>query len=515
MKFIGKLLNIIMVFTVLALGVSAVSITDFSQVTDMNGEYELAQDIVLPENFTPVGTKDNPFIGNFDGNGYTISGVYSAIFAYTNDAEIKNIRVENSTLVSAQFFGGIVANAGGSTEIDNCSFLGNIVIDGGFAVNGGGIAGFLGENAIIRNCYASAQITEKEMPYSLNFGGICGRNKGKIEICFSEGSLAAASSQYRLVLGGICGENLGKISGCGNGASVNGSVNAKAAQTFVGGITGYNNGGMLTRCANIATSVSGYGKNIYPAYAGGIAGVNINGILDVVKNKAGIFGVKSYISGIAALNLGYKGSAVITNALNEGEVTCSNGVFAGMVAANAITDDKASFSEVSYSLNLGSAYAFNKNDGYVMFVYSTGVSDSYSENVTEDELKENGIDKLTENNEVWQNNCEISELPDLLIVYDDKSPVMISSRNGESGLSYFLYTPENEASAFIAVFYDGNRYLNMKYAEKTEETSFIKLAVSDIPEGTDVIKFIAFKDTFEEGFSPVSMSATEIAYQNN
>ena len=45
---------------------------------DLDGKYILMNDLTFEENaapFTPIGTQDDPFVGQFDGNGYVIRGL--------------------------------------------------------------------------------------------------------------------------------------------------------------------------------------------------------------------------------------------------------------------------------------------------------------------------------------------------------------------------------------------------------------------------------------------------------
>ena len=57
-----------------------------------------------PKNWTPIGTSSNPFAGNFNGKGNTISGLYYkgdgtylGLFAITgNTAEVKDLMIANS-----------------------------------------------------------------------------------------------------------------------------------------------------------------------------------------------------------------------------------------------------------------------------------------------------------------------------------------------------------------------------------------------------------------------------------
>lgn len=123
--------------------------------------------------WTPIGTADKPFSGNFDGNGHTISelnysGEYAGLFGYMNNGTISNIKLADSSFANGTASGGICAVNNGGT-IENCA-VDNVAVSGGTA------------------------------------GGICGQNSGTITDCFFSGNVSS-DGKY----GGICGSNSGTI----------------------------------------------------------------------------------------------------------------------------------------------------------------------------------------------------------------------------------------------------------------------------------------------------------------
>ena len=65
---------------------------------NLNDNYVLTQDIELSDaEWTPIGTKDNPFKGTLDGQGHTIKGLTvgnganddKAFFGFTNGATVQ------------------------------------------------------------------------------------------------------------------------------------------------------------------------------------------------------------------------------------------------------------------------------------------------------------------------------------------------------------------------------------------------------------------------------------------
>ena len=143
--------------------------------------------------WTPIGTADKPFSGNFDGNGHTISGLnysgeYAGLFGYINNGTISNIKLADSSFANGTASGGICA------------------------VNNGGTI----ENSAVDNVAVSGRTA----------GGICGQNCGTITDYFFSGNVSSDGKS-----GGICGSNSGTIkstvslyAGAAVGENANGDI---------------------------------------------------------------------------------------------------------------------------------------------------------------------------------------------------------------------------------------------------------------------------------------------------
>ncbi len=118
--------------------------------------------------WTPVGTRDNPFTGIFNGNGYTISGLYSkdpeespylSLVAHSVEAIIANVAVTNFYFESRYgLVAGIASYAAGST-ITNCYAQGSIYAkDAGAAAAGICAAVFGHSRTQILNCLADVAL---------------------------------------------------------------------------------------------------------------------------------------------------------------------------------------------------------------------------------------------------------------------------------------------------------------------------------------------------------------------
>lgn len=95
--------------------------------------------------WTPIGTKENPFMGNFDGAGHTVKGLtitkyreYAGFFGCTQNADISNLKITDANInisggqgaVSAGILaGGVTAMTPSSNvRVDNVCVYGNVSV---------------------------------------------------------------------------------------------------------------------------------------------------------------------------------------------------------------------------------------------------------------------------------------------------------------------------------------------------------------------------------------------------
>ena len=142
-------------------------------------------------NFTSIGSGNQSFSGNFDGNNHTISGIRSnkggsqrqGLFGFVykvNDnspCEVKNIILNDAVFTGGHYTGGIVGYMEGGT-ITNCHVTSSVIIR---AVTNcerhGGIAGQVTsgrKGASVNHCTSSATLTIEPGLTCTYFGGIIG-----------------------------------------------------------------------------------------------------------------------------------------------------------------------------------------------------------------------------------------------------------------------------------------------------------------------------------------------------
>ena len=182
-----------------------VNTADELRAIALDGNYILMSDIDLKEEeWTPIGTKSSPFIGIFDGNGYTISNLkiksnhdcYYGLFAY-NSGIIKNLGVSATQI---------------NTYIN--------VTPSNNSIYSGVLAGY--NNGTIMNCFSSVNYLEMSAQGGVGIayayaGGLVGYNNGNIVSCFTTGNHVSSSAYSSMspsysYVGGIAGCNKGSIS---------------------------------------------------------------------------------------------------------------------------------------------------------------------------------------------------------------------------------------------------------------------------------------------------------------
>mgnify|MGYP003294103868 CR=1 FL=1 len=193
--------------------------------TYLNGQIVLENDIELTSSeWTPIGTDSNPFVGIFDGNKKTVSGIVIntesenvGFFYATEDSTIKDLIIE-----------GNIEFRGSSTN----SYI-------------GGFAGY-SKNTSYINCINNVKITYENYGYSY-IGGLVGQiNNCNFNNCINLAEISVS-------------ENVGGIVGIGEDNSSNQfekciNLGSLIALKYAGGIIGYNSdcGYTIKNCLNLA-----------------------------------------------------------------------------------------------------------------------------------------------------------------------------------------------------------------------------------------------------------------------
>lgn len=130
--------------------------------------------------------------GCFDGNGYTVYGIYSndgSGLVGDNKGTIKNLTIRDAYVVGDSLSGGICSFNKGT--IFNCNFYGIVECTLGEIGNTmGGICIF--NEGVIERCSFSGEFREKEREkWSFEIAGICRHNDGEVRDCYNMTRMSA------------------------------------------------------------------------------------------------------------------------------------------------------------------------------------------------------------------------------------------------------------------------------------------------------------------------------------
>lgn len=199
---------------------------------DLSANYTLMKNIdcdVAPFNtsagFNPVGNNINLFTGSFDGEDFTITGLFIyrpgvyfvGLFGETSSSSaISNVGLVDVDITGQNWVGGLVGSNNG--DISNSYSTGRV--DSGSRT--GGLVGR--STGDISNSYSTSRVIG-----NWRAGGLVGRNTGDISNSYSNGNVTGNQQ-----VGGLAGLNEGDISNSYSTGSVIGNI--------VGGLIGDNTG---------------------------------------------------------------------------------------------------------------------------------------------------------------------------------------------------------------------------------------------------------------------------------
>ncbi|MBE6345275.1 MAG: hypothetical protein E7063_06295 [Spirochaetaceae bacterium] len=219
----------------------------------------LQDNIELDSEWTPMGTSEKQFIGAFDGNNKTISGL-----------SIRNFPSQGGDTLCVGLFGYIGNGSNVNIEIKNLVLEGSVVLNAATEEKACSIGGFAGyaNKVLFKNCVNNVTIDFVNYGYSY-IGGIVGTFNGcEIQNCINMADISA--SEY---IGGIAGTSDIPAEPSSFDKCIN-IGNIKVTQ-YAGGIVGYDNSDVLnvSNCLNLGP-IGNEEQN--GMYLGGIIGYGSN-----------------------------------------------------------------------------------------------------------------------------------------------------------------------------------------------------------------------------------------------
>ncbi len=336
----------------------------------------------IPEKeWIPIGT--DGYEGTFDGNGYTISGVYvniektgndniySGLFGKITSGTVKNLTVK-----------GLVKSSYGDSGISGEPLLCT-----------GGIAG-VANGAALENCVSDCKVMTEvdrgspDHSIIVRTGGIAGYALNtNIKDCKATEEVSASNianatdPQAKFYTGGIAGmsEN-GEVEGCSSLAEVSIVESGNSwSYTYTGGIIGLIDGGSVKDCHSEGAVTASGGTDLK---AGGIAGcVKNDGKIENCSFQSSVLAdhprQNGYAGGIVACNDLFSCSKVEKCSFN-GSVTVKNVIEGISIAAGGV-EGYNNNNEATVEC-CSSEGTVTLSDNHVNNMYTGGVS-GYNEGV--------------------------------------------------------------------------------------------------------------------------------------
>ena len=269
----------------------------------LDKHYRQMRDINLTSvsNWTPIGDGNNPFAGNYEGNGKTISNLKLGLFGCISGsgAIIKNVRLD-CDIAGGDWVGGVAGINEGMVQ--DCYIMGKV----SGTQNVGGVVGY--NKGTVKNCRVMGEVSGWS-----EVGGIVGKNDGgTVQNCYATGKVEG-NNYY---VGGVVGDNSGTVESCYATGKVSGSGS-------VGGVVGTTYGGIVQYC--YATGAVEGGSRV-----GGVVGVN-GSIVQYCYATGNVLGTDE-VGGVA----GYHGMAGrVDNCYATGKVEGTGHGIGGVAGSSA------------------------------------------------------------------------------------------------------------------------------------------------------------------------------------
>ena len=254
----------------------------------------------------PIGTRDEPFTGTFDGQGYEIGDLYInrpeerrvGLFGIVETGGvIENVGVVNANVTGDSHVGGLVGQSSGnvSNSYSTGSVAGEDVVGGLVGSNEGPVS----------NSHFIGNVNSDQV-----VGGLVGGNGGPVSDSYSIGNVTG-----RQVVGGLLGTNAyNSVSNCYFTGSVTG-------EEIVGGLMGENEDGTISNSYSTGSVTGTY-------LVGGLMACNYGGIINNCYSTGTVSGEQE-VGGL----LGHNSYGTISNSYSTGIVTGTEAV-GGLVGLN-------------------------------------------------------------------------------------------------------------------------------------------------------------------------------------
>ena len=217
----------------------------------------------MPRSFTPISR----FEGTFDGQYYTLSGLYcnsefSGLFVLSDSSTIQNLNIKNSAFIGKSATGSICSQATGNTIIKHCK-------SDAFVIGKSDVGGISGTGGSIESCLFNGTVCGIDY-----VGGIVGSGASPIKNSGNTGDVYGTGYW----IGGFAGYFGGTAENCFNTGDVYGNY---ATGGFIGFIT------IQQYASSLSGSTSYYLSNCYTS--GNVSGQNPGNFFGFSSSDFSIF----------------------------------------------------------------------------------------------------------------------------------------------------------------------------------------------------------------------------------
>lgn len=258
---------------------------------NLSGKYILMNDIDLSvyENWEPIGTLEEPFTGELDGNEYLILNLtinvktsedcYLGLFAYTQNAKISRVRIVNAKITAeyisnsqAKAMVGILSGYDFRLTGTNLLASGNVCVSGFETSYAGGLFGFgLYSYLDYASNYSEVTVNAKSTTQRVCVGGVIGRVEGSVRKSVNFGNINIFGTDVPddalVYVGGIEGDGGFDAAFLDNYNRGSICADFSVSEMFVGGLSGLSS--VTKRVYNAGEIVL---PKEYNGFAGGISG---------------------------------------------------------------------------------------------------------------------------------------------------------------------------------------------------------------------------------------------------
>jgi hypothetical protein len=268
-------------------------------------------------------------------------------------SEVYDSYAAGDIIFDGQNAGGLIGQTGPNigNRIERCYATGNVDGDGGANDDkAGGLVGYIQQDAVVRDCYATGDVTANRW-----VGGLVG---DLIEDARIEYSHATGFVRGERTCGGLAGSVGGDSMLLDSYATGNVEYGISIAGDQAGGLVGIlvvNIGAGIERCYAMG-DVSGVGGD--DQLAGGLVGTLDTGVISQSYALVNVTNIESVGGGL----VGYMpDDSTITQCFARGNVTVDVGYAGGLVGSNQVMNPDS----IEYSYSTGVVTAVNNVGGLV------------------------------------------------------------------------------------------------------------------------------------------------------